>query len=252
MPRPERRRGASWATVEEIKALIRKNRLVPGSPLPTEAELCDELGVSRSSVREAMRTLASLDIVEVRHGHGTYVGGLSLSPLVNGLVFRGALNVDGTFKTLRDVVELRVALDLGATTELIRAYHGTSSPTLHGIVETMRDRWQAGQSFMEEDRAFHTQLLTGVDNAVLRELVAAFWEVHSLVVPSLGIPPDADMRKTVDSHGLMLSALEQGDADAYRAAVQLHYAPLKAAIATFRAVDASQRSEGTQPGATSG
>ena len=64
-------------TADQIKQLILTRGLRPGDPLPTEAELCDILEVSRSSVREAIRTLSTLDIVDVRHGHGTYVGAMS-------------------------------------------------------------------------------------------------------------------------------------------------------------------------------
>ncbi|RIK12953.1 MAG: GntR family transcriptional regulator, partial [Acidobacteria bacterium] len=124
------RRKARWSTVDEIKDYIREHGLQPGDPLPTESELCEELGVSRSSVREAMRTLSSLDIVEVRHGHGSFVGGLSMSPLVSGLVFRGSLNRDGTFRTLREVVQVRIALDLGVAEELVATYRGTTNEHL--------------------------------------------------------------------------------------------------------------------------
>lgn len=58
------------AVVEQIKERIVSGRLKPGSPLPTERVFCDELGVSRSSVREALRTLEAIGIVEVRRGRG--------------------------------------------------------------------------------------------------------------------------------------------------------------------------------------
>src|SRR5690606_5758741 len=87
---------------EEIKGLILRSGLKPGDPIPTEAELCQVLGVSRSSVREAVRTLATLDIVEVRHGHGTVVGQMSLAPLVETLVFRGVLSPGADLDALRE------------------------------------------------------------------------------------------------------------------------------------------------------
>src|SRR5690625_4162533 len=76
-----RSKRAGGSAVAWIQDLILAEGLAPGDPMPTEGALCEQLGISRSSVREAMRTLASLDIVEVRHGHGTFVGQLSLSPL---------------------------------------------------------------------------------------------------------------------------------------------------------------------------
>src|SRR6218665_135056 len=99
-------------TADQIKQLILTRDLKPGDPLPTEAELCETLDVSRSSVREAIRSLSTLDIVDVRHGHGTYGGEMSLDPMVETLVFRGILSPDGSLRALREVVEVRLALDL--------------------------------------------------------------------------------------------------------------------------------------------
>ncbi|AXH96237.1 FadR/GntR family transcriptional regulator [Ornithinimicrobium avium] len=224
------RRKARWSTVEEIKDYIREHGLRPGDPLPTENELCEELGVSRSSVREAMRTLSSLDIVEVRHGHGSFVGGLSMSPLVSGLVFRGSLNRDGTFRTLREVVQVRIALDMAVAEELVSTYRGTTNEDLRELVGRMRRRSEAGETFVEEDGEFHRALLSQLDNTVVRQLVGAFWEVHTSVVPMLGIATSAEIATTVEAHGEMIDALEAGDVPAYHEAVLRHYAPLQHAI----------------------
>lgn len=64
----------------EVVQLILDRKLQPGAPLPTEAELMEDLGISRNSVREALKALQALDIVEIRHGYGTYVGRASLTP----------------------------------------------------------------------------------------------------------------------------------------------------------------------------
>ncbi len=219
-------RKAQWSTVEAIKGVILDRRLGPGDPLPTEAELCATLGVSRSSVREAMRTLASLDIVEVRHGRGTFVGRLSLSPLVSGLVFRSLLNAGGGFTSLREVVDFRIALDLGIAEELVELHRGRQHPELEELVEGMRQRTARGESFAEEDQAFHTGLLAEIDNTLVRQLVGALWEVHTEVVPLLGIPQAEEIEHTVEAHAHMLTALEDGDIEAYREAVAEHYRPL--------------------------
>lgn len=223
-------RKAQWSTVEAIKGFILDKGLGPGEPMPTEAELCASLGVSRSSVREAMRTLASLDIVEVRHGHGTFVGQLSLSPLVSGLVFRSQLNPGGGFASLRDVVDFRIALDLGIAEELVELHRGKEHPELEQLVEGMRERTARGETFAEEDGAFHAGLLVGLDNTLVRQLVAALWEVHTEVVPRLGIAQSEDIQHTVEAHAHMLQALEAGDLEGYREAVVEHYRPLSKVI----------------------
>lgn len=217
-------------TADEIKRLILENGLEPGSPLPTEAELIETLGVSRSSVREAIRTLSTLDIVDVRHGHGTYVGKMSLDPMVQTLVFRGVLSPDGSLDALREVVEVRLALDLSMAERVVEEAQGLSLPRLQELVAEMNDHASRGEVFLEADREFHTRLFELVGNGLAKQLVGAFWDVHTAVLPQLNIAPGRDMRKTAAAHGAMLAAAVAGDVDAYRAAVLDHYAPLQRAL----------------------
>lgn len=228
------RPGAGLSATEAIKQYILERGLGPGDPLPTETELCASLGVSRSSVREAIRTLVSLDIVDVRHGHGTTVGGLSLAPFVNGLVFRSLLNPGGGLTTLREVVELRQGIDLLAADALVANYRDQDTVELQGLVDKMRTDSASGSPFLETDRAFHELLLRSAGNELVRQLVAALWEVHTVVVPQLGIPQPDDIKTTVDAHGAMLAAVVAGDATAYRQAVLAHYAPLRRVLEQAR------------------
>lgn len=67
-----------------VKELILERRLAPGDALPTEAELMDLFGAGRVSVREALKALQAVNVVEIRRGFGTFVGSLSLSPSPRG------------------------------------------------------------------------------------------------------------------------------------------------------------------------
>lgn len=229
---PSQRRSS---VTDQIKDYILIHRMKPGDLLPTEAVLCAELGVSRSSVREAMRTLAALDIVEVRHGYGTYVGQLSLAPLVEGLVFRGVLRPEDDFAALREVVEVREALDLAMAEQVCAAMSGTSNPALHELVATMVEKSARNEPFPEEDRAFHSELLASLDNALVGQLVTAFWEVNTVVYPRLGLPPAQDLDETAVAHGDMLRSAEAGDVEAYRIAVVKHYLPLRRGLGNAKA-----------------
>lgn len=228
-------RKSSYSTTEAIKDLILAEGLRSGDPVPTESELCEQLGVSRSSVREAIRTLASLDIVEVRHGHGTIVGALSLSPLVNGLIFRARADAGDDLRTLREVLQVRIALDRSVADELATEGIGDAGDALAGLVDAMVNKAAAGEAFPTEDRAFHHLLLQRIDNTLISELVTAFWTIHTEVQPYLGVAPGADFIDTAQAHGAMLRAVQAGDAEAYRTAVDEHYAPLQRAVERARA-----------------
>ena len=221
------------SVTQQIKNYILLNKLKPGDPMPTETELCTAIGVSRSSVREAMRQLATLDIVEVRHGHGTFVGQLSLAPLVEGLVFRGVLSPGDDLTALREVVDVRVALDLAMAGELAARLKGTVNPDLDALVDDMERQSSAGESFAEIDREFHSVLASRLGNRLVQQLVTAFWEVHTAVYPQLGLAPASDIQDTVLAHRSMVRAAESGDAEALQAAIVAHYAPLKRALGSL-------------------
>lgn len=87
----ENPRSRSKGALAAIESFILEEHLQPGDPLPTENELCERLGVSRSSVREALRQLQALDIVTVHQGRGTYVGEMSLRPFAQMMVLRSSL-----------------------------------------------------------------------------------------------------------------------------------------------------------------
>lgn len=217
-------------TTQQIKNYILLNRLHPGDMLPTETEICVALGVSRSSVREAMRRLAALDIVEVRHGHGTFVGRLSLAPLVEGLVFRGVLSPGDDLAALREVVDVRVALDTAMAESLATSLAGTSNPDLDTLVEEMEQKSAQGQPFLEADREFHSALASRLGNRLIQQLVTAFWEVHTAVYPQLGLAPARELDETARAHRSILRAAEAGDATGLREAITAHYAPLRRAL----------------------
>lgn len=225
-------------TADQIKQLILTRGLTPGDPLPTEAELCDELDVSRSSVREAIRTLSTLDIVDVRHGHGTYVGPMSLDPMVEALVFRGVLSPEGSLQALREVVEVRLALDLSMAERVVSAAQADDDGELDDLVAEMVDKAERGEYFLEADRAFHTRLFDSIDNRLVGQLVGAFWDVHTAVLPQLGIAQPGDIHQTAKAHGDMLSAARAGDVEAYRRAVVEHYQPLQRVLASTESAKA--------------
>ncbi|MET0932607.1 MAG: FCD domain-containing protein [Mycetocola sp.] len=215
---------------DEIKKFILTRNLKPGDPLPTEAELGEILDVSRSSVREAIRTLSTLDIVDVRHGHGTFVGAMSLAPMVEALVFRGVLSPDGSLEALREVVEVRLALDLALAETIVGGAVGDDAVELAELVSEMVDKASRGELFMEADRAFHTKLFSVTGNQLAVQLVGAFWDIHTAVIPQLGIVVPADIRHTAEAHGDMLASALRGDVEGYRRAVIEHYRPIQRSI----------------------
>ena len=217
-------------TMTAIKNYILRSGLQMGDALPTESQLCTDLGVSRSSVREAVRTLVALDIVEVRHGHGMFVGQVSMRPMVESLVFKGLLNPGDDHRGLRNIVEVRITLDKALAEPVTQTWKNRQDTELDQIVAQMDVHAQKGELFTEQDRRFHMRLLEPLDNHLFLHLTEAFWAVHTLTVPLLGAPRPEDMLSAARAHRTMLQAARAGDAQAYREAITDHYAPLLAVL----------------------
>jgi DNA-binding FadR family transcriptional regulator len=213
-------------TLTAIKDLILNRGLRPGDPMPTENELAELTGSSRPAVREAVRTLVALDILDVRHGTGTFVGQMSLRPLVDGLVFRGVLMPGNDFEALREVVEVRTVLDMALASQVVSKLAGQDAADLRALVDEMRAAADRGAVAPEADRAFHEGLAVRLGNQLYRQLVGAFWDVHATVQPHLGLPTPQDLLDTAAAHGALVDAAVAGDLPAYEKAVHEHYAPL--------------------------
>jgi DNA-binding FadR family transcriptional regulator len=216
--------------VTGIKDYILRNRLKPGDLLPTETELCEAVGASRSSVREAVKILSALDIVEVRHGHGTFVGRMSLNALVESLAFRGLLSGEEDHHVLGQVVDVRQTLEQGLAAEIINLLGDDHRADLSALAEQMADLAAQDKDFLEIDRAFHLKLMEPLGNDLLLQLTEAFWQVQAIVAPTLRTEPEHRVI-TAQRHRAIVDAILGGDPAVLRAAVADHYAPIRASIA---------------------
>ncbi|MFI6272446.1 FadR/GntR family transcriptional regulator [Micromonospora zamorensis] len=214
----------------KIKEYILRNRLKPGDILPTEAELCDAVGASRSSVREAVKILSALDIVEVRHGHGTFVGRMSLAALVEGLTFRGLLSGEEDHHVLGQVVDVRQTLEQGLAAQVIAVLDGEHRVALSALVDEMESLAAQGKDFLDVDRAFHVKLLEPLGNDLILQLTEAFWQVQAIVAPTLRTEPE-DRVITAHRHRAIVDAIAAGNVAGLQAAIADHYAPIRASIA---------------------
>ncbi|QJC21333.1 FadR/GntR family transcriptional regulator [Arcanobacterium buesumense] len=219
----------NWV-VNALKELILERGLQSGDLLPPETVLMELLDVSRSSIREAIKVLSTLDIVEVRHGTGTYVSNMSLKPMVQSLIFRAALTPSGGLMALGDVIELRAHLDDAYAPQIVKKLAGKEHPDLHALVDRMEKYADCAEKFREADREFHKLLAKKANNLLLLQLMDAFWDIEDVVIPKLPTDSLENNKDVGIHHRLLLEAAEEGNLRLYRKRLKEHYAPLRARL----------------------
>lgn len=221
------------AVRDEITGLILARGLRSGDPLPTETELVETLGVSRNSIREALKALQALDIVEIRHGYGTYVGRLSLAPLADGLTFRALHDVGQDLRSMEEILEVREALEAALIRRVAASIPEEDLAALDEVTKRMAAHASADETFAEADREFHELLYRSLNNALVTQLLRAFWDVFHRVNHRLGVT-DPNPMQTVRRHRAIVTALRKHDvARAERAMVE-HFRNLDARVSQIR------------------
>ncbi|MET7284357.1 FadR/GntR family transcriptional regulator [Streptomyces sp. NPDC005573] len=236
---------------ERIKKLIIDRRLPPGAPLPTEPELMEFLGASRNSVREALKALQAMGIVEIRHGFGTYVGPMSLAPMIEGLAFRTVAGHHRGEDSLLQLLELREAVETGLVSRLAGRLSETHLAELDALVDRMEREAAEGRSLAGTDRAFHATLYRGLDNVLLCEVLEAFWEAFHQVRRDLADTP-RDPRVTCRQHREILRAVRSGDAVRAEEAIRDHFGGIRARLSPAGSPGLPGPSECSGPSGPSG
>ncbi|WP_420002632.1 FadR/GntR family transcriptional regulator [Arenibacterium sp. LLYu02] len=146
---------------------IRTEKLQPGSPLPSEARLADMLGVSRPVIREAMRTLRGLGVLQIFNGRGAVVG--ELSPNTLEVFFSHALQtVDNSYISL---MELRSGLECQAAA-LAAARHGPKDEALlRDLIAEMAKAQDNPAAYSQLDADLHIAIARASDNQLLLFMV---------------------------------------------------------------------------------
>lgn len=211
-------RGTAVAEVaKQLTSLLTKGDLAPGSRLPPERQLAQELGVGRSAVREALAALEILGIVSVRPGSGTYLRDSTSELLPTTLSWGLMLSSSRTM----ELIELRSGLEIQAATLAASRIDDEGLERLRAHVATMADALDDVEAFVEADVRFHLQIATSSGNLVLRDLLQTVRSLLRLWVER-ALRDNRQAVLAFEEHQRVLKALEARDPAAAMAAMQEH------------------------------
>lgn len=201
--------------IAKIRDLITSGRLQPGDRVPPEHEFAVILGISRSSLREAVKALSQARVLYVRRGDGTYVSSLEPRLLLSGMGFAIELMQE---QGLAEIFEVRRLLEPAATALAATRISDVQVDALRESLETMKNA-QDPEELVRRDMDFHAHIAEASGNASLCSILEAIstrsararvWRVSTVGLKSM----------TLSQHGTILDALGERDgALAYAAAV---------------------------------
>lgn len=191
---------------ERIKQNIIENNLCPGDRFLSERELTQQLEVSRTVIREALRSLSSIGIVEVRKGGGVYVGHSSFDSIKNILEHHHAIH--GV--KLRELAEIRKVIELGAVRLIIENDLQIDRACFEQINGRYHEAIMAGKDTKKYDQQFHQQLMKETGNDTFYNFAEVIREYFSLVKIDLVQSGDS-LIKSYGEHENIIDALVQKD-----------------------------------------
>ncbi len=214
---------------DRVKDYIISKHLKPGDPLPPEAQLASDLGISRGPMREALRSLESLGIVEVRHGTGVFVREFNFDSMLDllsyGLVFDQ--------NRIGEISKIRKWLETAAIGEVIERITAQDIARIEAVFDRWEQKIAAHASTAEEDREFHRLLYSVLQNQSLIALIDIFWVVyHNVTIRE--ITTDHHPTTTIQDHRNILAAVKKRDGARARKCIEQHFRNLEERIARAR------------------
>jgi GntR family transcriptional repressor for pyruvate dehydrogenase complex len=205
--------------IASIQELILRGELRPGSRLPTENELAAQLGVGRSSIREAIKALEVIRVVDVRQGDGTYVTSLEPHLLLERVGFAIDLVQD---EAILEVAEVRRLFEPVATGLAARRIDNAALARLDACVESMQAAGDDQEQLVHWDQRFHSTVIAATGNRTLASILDGLAGQTVRARIWRGVIEDEAKQQTVQEHRAILRALQAHDATLAEAAALLH------------------------------
>lgn len=213
---------------EQLQTLI-LTQLQPGDMLPPERELVRKFGVSRSSIRDAIRSLEAIGLLEPRQGVGTVVR----EPSADAVVSPVASVLLQKQKVINELLDVRMIIEPALARRAALHASPEHIAEMEAILNRQEEKVRLGEIATEEDTAFHYTIALTADNSVMLKLAHVLMDsLREMRERSLQM--EDRQVKSLAGHRRILGALKLGDAAAAEAAMRLHLSEFERIILQMR------------------
>jgi GntR family transcriptional repressor for pyruvate dehydrogenase complex len=222
-------------------AEVLSERIISGeyptkSLLPTERELCESMGVSRTVIREAVKSLESRGLVRIDHGRGTMVQEPQTSHLSESLKLLLRRRAD----VMQDLLEIRQVLEVGIAALAAERRTEANLEAMRRWLDVMRQKPDAPEGYVDADVEFHAEIARATQNPVVLVLLDPLTELlRESRKKSFSGPEVVKLRTR--QHEEIFEHILAREADAAREAMRLHLAEVKEDLTQSQARGQTQR-----------
>jgi len=206
--------------IDKIKGMILSGALGPGDRLPKEADLAERLGLSRNSLREAVKALSLIRVLDVRQGDGTYVTSLDSNLLLESLNFVVDFHRDDT---VLEFMEVRRILEPAAAALAAERMSPAQVGRLRDLLAEL-GRSPSVEALVANDLEFHRQIAGGAGNSVLCSLIDGLSGPTVRARIWRGLTQEGAVDRTREQHEAIIDAIEGRNPDLARSWTTVHIA----------------------------
>jgi len=201
----------SEEVADQIKRLIVDGKLKPGDRLPPERELIKQFGVSRPSLREALNSLVTLGLLEVRQAKRTFVRSVASKLIEDPL----ALLLKADSQKIFDLIEVRKAIETWAAYQAAQKASKEDFQQLDTIINEMQKAFEEGRSWEKQDADFHLAIAKATHNTIHMHIMSG---IYDLLRESVGrvFRDRAKIKKLLDQHHRIFNAIKNHSPDKAR------------------------------------
>lgn len=204
--------------IDEIRDALLRGDLKPGDRLPTEDQLASKFSVSRIGVREAMKMLSVMGVVEIRRGDGTYIAKNISASVIDPFIFS---LIPGK-KVPEELLDLREMLEIGILEIVLKRGTKDDLKKMEEAVELLEnDSTRAekdSEILNEHNLAFHYAFAQATHNAMIVKIAEALWKMFAFTIKK------STLKRTEESvrhHRMILEALKERDPERARTAIRI-------------------------------
>lgn len=200
---------------QDLLIYVQEQQLSEGDRLPNEYELSKRLGVGRNTVREAVRLLASRNILRIKQGSGTFLSdqpGMVEDPL--GFIF-----MEDRRKLVMDLMQVRLIVE--PSIAALAAQNATKEDLEHlsTLCDDIEKLIETGKNFSEKDRAFHGKLAEATQNLVMKNLIPVIHQGVSIFSAMVSVQ---EYQQTIETHRKIFEAVKERRAVDAEQAMRYH------------------------------